>query len=471
METVTSTTKKINTLPSPKGKFLLGNLPDFKADSKHKVLENWVAECGPLFRLNFAGKRIVVSADPDMNGKILRLRPEKFRRYTRISQILEEMGVLGTFNAEGDTWRKHRKTASEALSLKKVRGFYPSIASKTERLLNKWQKLANAGTAIDVQKEFMRYTVDVTTEIAFGYPLDTINGAKDDFQADYERIFPMINARISAPIPWWRFLKREKDKELDKAIAAIEGLIFRFIGEARERLQKEPDLKENPSNFLEALLVEQENGERFSDREIYGNVFTMLMAGQDTTANTISWSLFYLAQKPELVARIREEANAVYGPTALPEDDRAINELKLAHAVAQETIRMKPVSPNLFMEALVDQEVNGLAIPKGTLVLLQNKVAQTDETYFTNAADFIPERWIRNACPMHNAHNPDVIRAFGGGPRFCPGKNLATYEMIVVISTLCKHFDIGLAVQPGEVKEKYAFTMFPENLLIDLKPV
>ncbi|MFT5823764.1 MAG: cytochrome P450 [Crocinitomix sp.] len=463
--------KKISDLPSPKGHFILGHLPQFNANNKHQVLERWVDECGDLFQINFVGKKFIVSADADLNDELMRLRPKEFKRFHKITEILEEMGILGVFNAEGETWTRHRKPASEALNLKKVRSFYPIIANKTQSLIHKWEKVAKRGDTLDVQKEFMKFTVDITTEIAFGYKMDTINNKTDDFQQYLEHIFPMVNERITAPLPTWRYLKRKKDKKLDTALNAIETLIYRFINEAKQRLIDQPELVENPSNFLEALLVEQEIEGGFSDKEIYSNVFSMLLAGEDTTSNSISWSLYYLAQHPEMVEKVRAEAIAVYGEEAVPANDQDLTQLKFANAIAQETMRLKPVTPNLYLQANEEVTLQNFLIPKDTVIMLQNKVAQTLESNFTNAADFIPERWMRGGCPMHENHSPEVIKAFGGGPRYCPGKNLAMHEMTMAISTLCKAFNFDLAVKKEEVEEQFSFTMYPKNLLINVSLV
>ena len=459
----------IKSLPSPKGHLILGHLPQFNVSNKHQVLEHWVDECGDLFKINFIGKEFIVSANPELNVDILKLRPEKFRRFSKINEILTEMGIVGVFNAEGDTWKKHRKPTSEALNLKKVKGYYPTINKTTQQLLNKWKTYAENETEVDVQKELVRYTIDITTAIAFGYQLDTLNNKEDDFQKHLELIFPMVNNRITAPIALWRIYKQKKDKALDNSLKAIEKIIHQFIKEAKERLTENPELKENPSNFLEALLVEQENENMFSDDEIYGNVFSILLAGEDTTSNSISWALFYLAQHPEIVKKVRDEATVIYSDSQVPETTQALSKLKYANTVAQEAIRLKPVTPNLYMQANENITLHNLYIPKNTSIMLQNKVAQTAEQYFSNPNEFIPERWLKSGCPMQKKHSPDIIKAFGGGARFCPGMNLAMHEMTIAISTICKQFDFSLTVNPADVKEGFAFTMFPENLVIKIK--
>ncbi len=463
--------KTIRDLPSPKGSFILGHVPQFKAENKHQIIERWVEECGPLFKLNMAGKKFVVSADPEMNKSILKNRPEAFRRFTKIDEVISEIGIKGVFNAEGDVWKRHRKLTSEALNLRRVKGFFPIIAKTTGRLYEKLNESAKQNTEVDVLKDMMRYTVDITTEMAFGYPMNTLNKEGDVIQNHLEKIFPMINRRFGAPIPTWRFIRSKKDKEFDQAVTAIENTVHSFIDKAKKRLADNPELKENPSNFLEALLVEQENEGNFSDKEVYSNVFSILLAGEDTTSNSISWALFYLAQNPHMVARVRQEANHTYRDQKYPSSYQEMSALKYTEAVANEAIRIKPVAPLMFYDALEDTEVNGFLFKKGSSMIMQTKVAQTHEAHFFDPNTFFPERWLKSECPAHANHKPESIMAFGGGPRYCPGKNLAVHEMVMALSMICKNFDLELTVNPNDVKEVFAFSMHPDNLKVRFKSI
>lgn len=462
--------KTLKNLPSPKGKLILGHLSAFNRRDKHRVLENWAKESGNLFKIRLVSKRFIVSADQKINLQIMKQRPGKFRRFAKISEVMEEMGIVGVFNAEGDTWKKHRKITSEALNVKNVTSYYPIVKEVTQRLLHKWRKLEALKSRIEVQVEMMRLTVDITSTLAFGYPMNTLEEKDEIIQKHLEKIFPMINSRITAPLPLWRMIKSKKDKELEKALEHINKSIQQFIQQAKTRLNANPALKEKPSNFLEALLVEQEKEQSFSDKEIIGNVFTMLLAGEDTTSNSISWTIYYLAQYPDMVKQIRKEALTVYGRDDVPENSDILASLTYAEAVVMEAMRLKPVTPTIYNEALEDVDVEGLHIPKGMTVMLQNKVAQTHPDNFSDPDSFSPDRWLpkSNGCPFSH-HKPEVMHVFGAGPRFCPGKFLAMQEMICVISVLCKQFDMELAVDANEITEEFAFTMYPGNLWIRLK--
>ncbi|MCF2875696.1 MULTISPECIES: cytochrome P450 [unclassified Tenacibaculum] len=465
MDTLTKTIKDLNT---PKGSFLLGNLKDFKKKNKHRILEQWAKEHGEFFTVKLGPLKALVSANVDFNNTVLKQRPDTFRRLSKINEVFIEMGFHTVFNAEGAHWKKQRKPVAEALSVKKVKGYYPIIQEKTKNLISKVEGYATQSNTVDIINDFIAFTIDVTTEIAFGYKLNTIHNKEDRFQNYLELIFPMINERITAPIPMWRILPSAKDRLLKKSLKEIETIIYDFINEAKVRLANNPELKEAPSNFLEALLVESEKEDTvFDEKTLYGNVIAMLLAGEDTTSNTLGWTLYYLTQHPEIVQKIREEASQYDG--FVPDNYDVISSLKYTNAVIQEAIRLKPTTPMLYFQANEATTVNNIAIPKDTSIILLNSYAAMEEDYFSNSNDFDPNRWLKSECPYHKNHTPKAIKAFGGGSRLCPGMHLSIIEMTTAISSICKQFDLSLSVKPEKVEENFAFTVYPENLKVQFK--
>ncbi|WP_422091376.1 cytochrome P450 [Tenacibaculum ovolyticum] len=462
--------RTLNDLKTPKGSFILGNLKDFKKKDKHRILEEWAKQFGELYTIKLGPLKVLVSADSDFNTALLRQRPETFRRLSKINEVFVEMGFHTVFNAEGEHWKKQRKPVTEALNVKKVKGYYPIIQNKTENLISKIQKYSSSKDTVNIIEDFIAFTIDVTTEIAFGYKLNTIQNKEDSFQNHLEIIFPMINDRITAPFPLWRIFPKTKDKQLKKSLKAIENIIHQFIKDAKYRLEENEELRNNPSNFLEALLIENEKEDSvFDEKTLYGNVIAMLLAGEDTTSNTLSWTLYYLAQNPKIVQEIRNESNLTFKGN-IPENYEQLNYLKYTNAAIQEAIRLKPTTPILFFQANEDVVLNNLSIPKDTSIILQNSFASMQEDNFSDPTEFAPKRWIKSECPYQN-HKPKTIKAFGGGARLCPGMHLSMIEMTTVISSICKQFDINLAVSPSEVKENFAFTVQPENLKIQFKKI
>ena len=464
---MSNTIIKLENLKSPKGSFLLGNLKDFKKKNKHRILEKWADELGDVYTIKLGPLKVLVSSNPTINSSILKQRPEKFRRLSKINEVFQEMGLNTVFNAEGESWKKQRKPVAEALNVKKVKGYFPIIEDKTKKLINKIALYTSSNESVEILNDFISYTIDVTTEIAFGYKLNTIHNKQDSFQNHLELIFPMINERITAPFPLWRYFPSKKDKKLIKSLSEIEKVVNTFINDAKSKLANTPTLKENPSNFLEALLVENEKENSvFDDKTLYGNVIAMLLAGEDTTSNTLAWTLYYLAQNPEIVSIIRKESNQLFADVVCNDYD-ILSSLQYTTAAIQEAMRLKPTTPMLFFQANEDIIVNDVFMPKDTSIILLNSHSQIQESYFSNSNLFEPNRWINGKCPYHTNHNPKMIKVFGGGSRLCPGMHLSMIEMITTVSSICKNFDFELATPSETVEENFAFTVYPENLKIN----
>ncbi|MEL7250773.1 MAG: cytochrome P450, partial [Bacteroidota bacterium] len=245
----TDSVLQIRDLPTPKGHLLLGHLLPFQQGPKHTVLEKWAEECGSIYRIRLGFATFVVSADPQFNADVLKQRPEGFRRHPKISEILEEIGVYSVFNAEGAHWYEHRKPVAEALNLKKVKSFYPLLLQKTEQLMQQCQLSSRQQDAVEVRSLVQRFTLDLTTAIAFGYPLNTLGGEKDELHDALQLVFPMVNKRMSAAIPVWRWWKSHSDREFDNALRYIRSSVQRFIDTAKSTLLQGEKKEYQASNF------------------------------------------------------------------------------------------------------------------------------------------------------------------------------------------------------------------------------
>jgi cytochrome P450 len=460
--------ESIKSIPSPKGHWFFGHISDFNEKARHKLNESRINEIGETFRIRLVHKPFIVTANQEIINQVLSLRPHAFRRFHKIDMVMTELGVDGVFNAEGTKWKRHRRAVAESLSFKKIHGFYPRIIDKSNRIIERWKVLENQGKNLDVLSEMRSYTLELTCSLIFGYEMDLIHGKADELQEHLDRILPMVNKRIGAAFPKWRYFPSDEDKAFIDSFKYLEKLVLDFIQDARQRLEHNPAIRSRPTNFLESLLVEQEV-DRFTDKEIYGNIFTMLLAGEDTTANSLSWCLYFLAQYPEMVQRISEEVDGVFGKTSIEADPEKINSLKFTKACIEEASRLKPVAPILYFEALEQVFVGDFKINKGDSLMLQTAINQNRDINFSDASSFIPHRWLKGECPMGYKHSPDKVRTFGYGPRFCPGKNLAYSEMIVLLGNICRNFDLELTIPADEVEEVLAFTMHPSNLSIKLK--
>ncbi len=456
-------------LPGPRGIPLLGNARQIDTDRFHLTLEKWAREFGSPYTFTLANHRVVAFTDPKVIAKILRARPDSFTRSTRLREIFTELGVDGVFSAEGDSWRPQRKLAISALSHRNLKGFYPVLEKMADRLCRRWDKVADTGEVIDIQDDLMRFTVDVTTMLAFGHDVNTLEKGDDVIQRHMEKVFPTLARRLQSVVPYWRVLRLPKDRAVDRAVAALREWLTPIVAKTRKRLLEQPELAANPTNFLEKMLSSKdEKGQPFSEECIFGNAMTMLLAGEDTTANTLAWSVHHLLDRPESVSALHDELDEAMGSSRVPQSREIAQGLTLASAIANESMRLRPVAPLLFTDATEPTVVGGIAIDpdKCTIALLIRPSALDDEV-MPEGSRFVPERWLDPATAKR-AQERMVHIPFGSGPRICPGRSLALLEMNLVLGTLYKNFRIERVGNSSDVTELFSFTVTPENLRVKL---
>ena len=459
--------RTINDLPGPKGLPLVGNMLQLDLKRLHVILEQWANTYGPVYKFRIANKTMLAVADPDLINEVLRKRPAAYRRFSSIEPVLKEMGINGVFSAEGAHWARQRQVAMQALNTAHLRQFFSTLTTVTARLKQRWDKTADGKTQIEVQKDLTRYTVDVTSHLAFGYDVNTLEKDGDVIQQHLEKIFPMINRRINAPFPYWYFFKFPADRALDVALDAVRKAIVKFIAHSRAQLATNPDLLIHPTNFLEAMLAAHDVGDaEFTDDEIAGNVMTMLLGGEDSTASILAWMVHFMADYPEVQKRMQQEADEVLGDARMLHDFRNHDRLSYIEAVAYETMRLKPVFPVLFLGTNQAVELGGTYIPAGTAIFLLTRQCGLQENAFSDSCQFQPERWLVSQAASQRNHNPKAFVPFGAGPRFCPGRNLALLEIKAVMAMLCRNFSIAKAANAKPVAEHFAFFMMPTNLSV-----
>lgn len=457
-------------LPGPKGLPLLGNFLQLDMHRLHTILEQWAELYGPVYRIRLGPRPVVVVSESSLINEILRDRPEGFRRVSAIEKVQNELGVGGLFSAEGEKWRRQRQMVNQALNTQHLRPFFPTLVRITEKLMKRLERYADSTDAVAVQDDLKRFTVDITTNLAFGYDVNTLETDTDVIQKHLEKFFPMISRRVNAPFPYWRYFRLPVDRALEKALDEILKAIAGFVEHARARIAENPDLELNPSNLLEAMLVARdETRYRFSDREITGNVLTMLLGGEDTTANTLAWMIYFMGEYPEIQQSMQLECDQVLGEKPLLSDYQDQEGLKFIEAVAFETMRLKSVAPLLFMECNQDQKLGSLDLPKGMTLFLLMRHCGMQSSSFSNPEQFRPERWLRGKEASNCAHNTSAYLPFGAGPRFCPGRNLAMLEIKSAMAMMCQNFTFSLNPDSPEVEEEFAFVMTPRNLSLRIR--
>jgi len=465
--------RRFGDLPGPRGLPFFGNALQFKPAHMHQKLEQWSAEYGPYYRIRIGPRRILVNGDHQAVAATLRDRPEGFSRSARMQEVGIEMGLPpGVFGSNGDAWRRQRRMVMAAFDPAHVKRYYPAMQKVAERLVGRWQLAARQAKAIDLQADLMRYTVDTIAGLAFGAEVNTLESDGDIIQQHLDKIFPALFRRIFAPLPYWRWVRLPADRALDRSMVEVLAAVDRFVAQARARLHADPARREHPHNLLEAMIVAADAPDSgIDDRQVTGNVLTMLLAGEDTTANTLAWMIDLLWRHPDTLARATEEVRRVTG------DARELTlehmaQLDYVEACAHEAMRLKPVAPILVVQAERDATIGDVQIGKGTVVINLLRRDSVSDEHLPHAAQFDPARWLGEGGPARQASSAKRLSMpFGAGPRICPGRYLALLEMKLAMAALLGRFGIASVDTPDgrEARELLSFTLMPVGLRMKLR--
>ena len=458
-------------LPTPRHWPLMGHALQVDKARFHQNLEAWARELGPVYRLRLGPRRVMVVAESKLIQRVLRERPAVYRRSPRMDLIVAEMGLPpGLFNAEGADWERQRRMVMAGFDPAHIRRYDAAMQRVAQRLVRRWRGAAARGEAIDLRDDLMRYTVDVVAGLAFGYEVNTLEAEADVIQRHMDRIMPTIYKRIFTSFPTWRWWTSRADRELAYHVKQLRQAVRGLVEAARARLAADAQLREAPANVLEAMIIAADRpGSGIDDDTIEGNVVTLLLAGEDTTANTLAWLLYLLARHPEALVRAQAEARGlgIAGPEDVPSHEQLAG-LDYLEACAHEAMRLKPVAPILTFEPLQPTELGGVAIEPGVLVITLMRVESVSETHLAEPQAFRPERWLEGSAAAGTAKR--LTLPFGAGPRICPGRYLALQEIKLALAAVLAHFDIDAVDAPegGEPAEHLAFTMAPTDLTLKL---
>lgn len=468
MHAVAAARTRIADLPGPPALPLIGNAHQISLPHFHEQLEAWRRQHGDAYRVRIWTRELLVLGDPQVAREALRDRPGTFGRSERIVTTATEMGFGGLFASNGEKWRRQRPMVMAAFDPGHIKRYFPALVQVAGRLAARWQRAAVDGASIPLQRDLMRYTVDVIAGLAFGTDINTVDGDEDVIQQHMDQIFPMLFRRILFPFPYWRYVKLPVDRRLDRHLDAFRAAVQGFIAAARERLERNPALRAAPTNLIEAMIAARDQpGNALDDEDVAANVATMLLAGEDTTANTLAWMLYLLSRNRWALERATAEVRRVLGEDRVPTRLEQLDALAFVEACVHETMRLKPVAPIMQQQATRDTVLGGIAIPQGTICMFLLRAGATDAHHFVQPEAFDPDRWLREEA----ASGKRIAMPFGAGPRMCPGRYLALLEMKVALATLLGSFDLVSvgAADGGAVTERLAFTMTPTALGMQLR--
>jgi len=334
----------------------------------------------------------------------------------------------GLLTSEGQDWRRHRRLIQPVFSRRDVLRFGPAMSSATQRMLKEWDELPS-GAVLKVRRQTSALALDIVGGALFGA----------DMAGDTEEMAKAVDAgqRVAVlaallPLPWGpRTSKALKvlARRAGGTKEGVEGMVGRLIADRRAHGSRGGDL-------LDVLLAAN-----LSDAEIGAEVGTFMLAGHETTANTLAWSLALLSAFPSARERLEQEVDSVLGGRG-PEAGDA-SRLPWTAAVISEAMRLYPPAWTIERSPLADDTVAGVTVPAGSRVTISTYLVHRHREFWPDPAGFDPGRFLPGSADRPRyAYIP-----FGGGRRACVGQSFAELEAVLVLASIAQRYRLELTVR------------------------
>ena len=378
----------------------------------------------------FFGRQRVLLNAPEAIHHVLVENAANYRRSPASVRILRPIVGRGLFLSEGEEWKHQRRTIAPSLAprvLPLLARHVSDVAQEAAQRLT-----ASQGEAIDLLATMQFLALEIAGRSMFSLEMRQHGAA-------LRHLIAQFGARLGRPylfdmllppsIPTLRDLARHRFRA--KWAALMDGII-----EARSAAAPEG----TPRDLFDILRAarDPETCAVFSRDQLRDQVATLIVAGHETTALTLFWSLYLLASVP---AEQRRLANEVAGMDLTPGGvDQALPCLPYTRAVVSEALRLYPPAFVIVREAIAADRWGDVAIPPRSLAMVSPWVLHRHRRYWQNPDAFDPARFLEGAPPIHRmAYLP-----FGAGPRICVGAQFALTEAVLVLAILIQKFDVSL---------------------------
>ena len=437
-----SSRAKLKFPPGPSDGLKRWSLGPLNMGDPLKYFSGLMREYGDCVSLRVLNFRILLLNHPDHIEDVLVNHPRKFKR-GRVLLANKRVFGRGLLTSEGDFWLRQRRLAQPAFHRARIAGYASTMVEYTERLLHEWQD----GEERDIHKEMMRLTLQIVGKTLFDADVER---DAQDIGKSLELLLELgANFRRTIFVPQW--LPTPTNLRLERAIRKIEKVLYRIIAEKRASGRDAGDL-------LSMLLAAQdEDGSRMSDKQLRDEAITLFLAGHETTANTLSWTWWLLAQNPAVEGKLHAELRSVLGGRAPSLED--LTKLVYTNHIITESMRLYPPAWGTARTAIEDHEIAGYAVPKGSGVSFAQWTVHRDARWYDAPDEFRPERWegdLLKRIPRF-AYFP-----FGGGPRQCIGNSFALMETALILATIAQQYRFQL-VEGHPVVPLASITLRPRH--------
>jgi cytochrome P450 len=417
--------------PGPRGYPLTGVFPMAWRDPLRFFLES-ARRYGDVVSMQFGIRRVYLLSHPDDVRHVLQDSQRAYCKRPVATRVRPLFGDSLT-TVDGEHWRRQRRLMRPAFQSTTLLRFVPVIAEATAEMLDRWQRIADRGEAMDVLSEMRGLTRAIMLRVLFG---DVGPAETRAVGQALELALEHVDRRLWSPLGWLD-LPTPGNRRFRHALRTIDAFVSGAVGRARRGVP-------SPGTLLSVLLNAHDIGsdERMRDTELQDELKALLVAGHTTTASALAWIWYVLFQNPGARQRLQRELHTVLderlpGPNHLPA-------LQYTRMLIDEVLRLYPPTWVTARMPLDDDAVRGYRISAGSIVLLSPFVTHRHPRFWEDPSRFDPERFTpgRSAARPYFAYFP-----FGGGPRSCIGSRLALVEMQLAVAMVAQRYQLILV--PG----------------------
>ena len=420
-----------------RGKFK--NLRDFQQNPLDYMRRAVVQQGSPV-DLNLPMGDFVILNDPEQFAKVFtheRAFYQKSRGYKEIALVLGN----GLLTAEGEEWHQQRKALQPAFHKNELRKLLPAIWQTGEAYIHSLGRAAKL--RLDTEMSGLTMTVLLNSLIRYqDREMITKMSEHIMFGQDF------IVDRIRSPFKWPVWVPTRTNRKYHQMMQDANDLIQKCVDSRRELDPAGVD------DLLAVLMEYYDPDESFV--EIRNQLLTFLVAGHETSAIAMTWTLHLLAHYPEIQDRLYQEIAAVKKLDDI--DFMNFSGLEYTRQVIKESLRIYPPIWNVVRRAVKDHEVGGYAIPKGKQLMLNIYLMHHNANFWKDPEHFDPERFKKDNSSI--SHNFQYL-PFGGGGRFCIGNNFALFELMILLIQFVKAYEIR-PISPRHVDFNPLLTLRPK---------
>ncbi|GGQ45909.1 cytochrome P450 [Streptomyces mutabilis] len=425
--TSTPRTSTARPVPGPRGIPVLGSLPQWKKSTAEFLLRVQ-RDHGEISRIKLGPQEVYLVSDPEAVGRVLKDNNGNYVRGTLYEQFRIVMGD-GLLTTDGDFWKAHRRAVQPVFLRKAVNAVAPYVVDATREMLDEWEERARRGEPVDLVTETLRLTLVTLSRSLFGYDVrPAVPVLKDVVDNVIEVMFK--HGSVTEMLPSWVPTKR------NRTIARDRRIFTRLVTEIREHhaATGEGRLME----LIEAA-TDPVTGQRWTDDEVRDEMLTIYLAGHETTAVSLLWTLLSVANNPAVQTEMDDEIARVLGGREPGPDD--VEELPYTRQVIDESLRLYPPIWVYPRDAVAADELGGYHVPAGSSVLLSPLVSHRNPRHWDNPEAFDPHRFD----PERVKERPRMTYfPFGAGARMCIGNFMALLELRIAVAMISQRFRLSL---------------------------